>query len=235
MAGDLQDVKEIQSISTPEPPPEQQLSNGRANTPSTPGVFTSFDWEDFEARYHKALTDADGKEQELMNEFNELVKHELVAFHEAHFSHSAIGGFTSDFLNPQREASQIHNLDDAEPELQDDDDGLGYYDDGVKRTLTDEQIAMFRHSELEALRRKGEKLPVIVDQASGNEAEDGEVEDGGNATSNAKPTPTASSGAGKKKKKGKKSARSKPYEPKPDLRKRTWDIVETGLDTLEYD
>ncbi|RXG50219.1 hypothetical protein VDGE_20535 [Verticillium dahliae] len=74
MAGDLQDVKEIQSISTPEPPPEQQLSNGRANTPSTPGVFTSFDWEDFEARYHKALTDADGKEQELMNEFNELVK-----------------------------------------------------------------------------------------------------------------------------------------------------------------
>ncbi|CRK46506.1 hypothetical protein BN1723_016677 [Verticillium longisporum] len=165
----------------------------------------------------------------------QISHHELVAFHEAHFSHSAIGGFTSDFLNPQREASQIHNLDDAEPELQDDDDGLGYYDDGVKRTLTDEQIAMFRHSELEALRRKGEKLPVIVDQASGNEAEDGEVEDGGNATSNAKPTPTASSGAGKKKKKGKKSARSKPYEPKPDLRKRTWDIVETGLDTLEYD
>ncbi|RBQ89936.1 hypothetical protein VDGD_01030 [Verticillium dahliae] len=165
----------------------------------------------------------------------QISHHELVAFHEAHFSHSAIGGFTSDFLNPQREASQIHNLDDAEPELQDDDDGLGYYDDGVKRTLTDEQIAIFRHSELEALRRKGEKLPVIVDQASGNEAEDGEVEDGGNATSNAKPTPTASSGAGKKKKKGKNSARSKPYEPKPDLRKRTWDIVETGLDTLEYD
>ncbi|KAG7132384.1 hypothetical protein HYQ45_009255 [Verticillium longisporum] len=125
----------------------------------------------------------------------QISHHELVAFHEAHFSHSAIGGFTSDFLNPQREASQIHNLDDAEPELQDDDDGLGYYDDGVKRTLTDEQIAIFRHSELEALRRKGEKLPVIVDQASGNEAEDGEVEDGGNATSNAKPTPTASSGA----------------------------------------
>ncbi|EEY17694.1 conserved hypothetical protein [Verticillium alfalfae VaMs.102] len=74
MAGDPQDVKEIQSISTPEPRPEQQLSNGRANTPSTPGVFTSFDWEDFEARYHKALTDADGQEQELMNEFNELVK-----------------------------------------------------------------------------------------------------------------------------------------------------------------
>lgn len=35
-----------------------------------------------------------------------------------------------------------------------DDDGLGYYPDGVKRTLTDEQIAMFRHSEIYALFRK---------------------------------------------------------------------------------
>ena len=36
------------------------------------------------------------------------------------------------------------------------DDGLGYYDDGVKRTLTDQQIEMFRHSEIEQLRREGE-------------------------------------------------------------------------------
>ncbi|KZZ91915.1 hypothetical protein AAP_03134 [Ascosphaera apis ARSEF 7405] len=35
------------------------------------------------------------------------------------------------------------------------DDGLGYYADGVKRTLTDEQIHMFRHSEIQrALRKK---------------------------------------------------------------------------------
>ena len=32
-----------------------------------------------------------------------------------------------------------------------DDDSLGFYSDGVKRTLTDDQIAMFRHSELHAL------------------------------------------------------------------------------------
>jgi Protein of unknown function (DUF3807) len=31
------------------------------------------------------------------------------------------------------------------------DDGLGYYDDGVKRTLTDAQIQMFRHSEVQRL------------------------------------------------------------------------------------
>lgn len=34
------------------------------------------------------------------------------------------------------------------------DDGLGWYSDGVKRTLTDEQIAMFRHTEFEQLIRK---------------------------------------------------------------------------------
>ncbi|KAF2636595.1 hypothetical protein P280DRAFT_533159 [Massarina eburnea CBS 473.64] len=33
------------------------------------------------------------------------------------------------------------------------DDGLGYYDDGVKRTLTDEQIAMFRHTEIHTILR----------------------------------------------------------------------------------
>ena len=34
------------------------------------------------------------------------------------------------------------------------DDGLGYYPDGVKRTLTDEQVAMFRHSEIYNLLRE---------------------------------------------------------------------------------
>lgn len=50
--------------------------------------------------------------------------------------------------------------DDGELEYEEDetyledDDGLGYYPDGVKRTLTDEQIAMFRHSEIYSLFRK---------------------------------------------------------------------------------
>jgi hypothetical protein len=34
---------------------------------------------------------------------------------------------------------------------EDDDDKLGWYHDGVKRTLTDEQVAMFRHSEIRRL------------------------------------------------------------------------------------
>ncbi|EPS31552.1 hypothetical protein PDE_06507 [Penicillium oxalicum 114-2] len=46
----------------------------------------------------------------------------------------------------------------AEPAAADppsiDEDDLGYYPDGVKRTLTDEQIRIFRHSEIHALLRK---------------------------------------------------------------------------------
>ncbi|KAL1967199.1 hypothetical protein VTN77DRAFT_3490 [Rasamsonia byssochlamydoides] len=44
--------------------------------------------------------------------------------------------------------------DDGLAEEEDFDDGLGYYPDGVKRTLTDEQIKIFRHSEIHALLRE---------------------------------------------------------------------------------
>ena len=37
--------------------------------------------------------------------------------------------------------------------VQNDEEGQQYYEDGVKRTLTDEQIAMFRHSEIQKLKR----------------------------------------------------------------------------------
>ena len=36
---------------------------------------------------------------------------------------------------------------------EEEDDALGYYEDGVKRTLTDEQIEMLRHSEMEQIAR----------------------------------------------------------------------------------
>ncbi|KAI4200052.1 MAG: hypothetical protein LQ350_004190 [Teloschistes chrysophthalmus] len=43
---------------------------------------------------------------------------------------------------------------------------LGYYPDGVKRTLTDEQIAMFRHSEISRLlrQRQLQKENAMVDE-----------------------------------------------------------------------
>ena len=65
----------------------------------------------------------------------------LKAFHEAHFPTQCV----PDLLR-QAEASG-DNRASAETE----DDGLGFYHDGVKRTLTDEQIKMFRHSEIQRL------------------------------------------------------------------------------------
>lgn len=41
-----------------------------------------------------------------------------------------------------------------EEDFLEDGDGLGHYPDGMKRTLTDEQIAIFRHSEIYAIIRQ---------------------------------------------------------------------------------
>lgn len=132
------------------------------------------------------------------------------------------------------------------------DDGLGYYPDGVKRTLTDEQIEIFRHSELHTLRRQKEKeeerkavrehtLPSegdpdsrqdsAADAACVDEGEEGEVQ------GDEQGQVLASVGSKKKRKrKGKNgNGNGRHKEPKPDLRKRTWDVVETGLDSLDYD
>jgi uncharacterized protein YeaO (DUF488 family) len=43
-------------------------------SPSTPGHLAPFDWDEFEARYEEALADADREEQELLKEFEDLVK-----------------------------------------------------------------------------------------------------------------------------------------------------------------
>ncbi|GKT41757.1 uncharacterized protein ColSpa_01938 [Colletotrichum spaethianum] len=69
--------KSLQTTKTPEPRLDQQVTNGQndSNTPSTPGAFPSFDWEEFEARYEKALVEADEKERELLLEFDSLVKY----------------------------------------------------------------------------------------------------------------------------------------------------------------
>ena len=60
------------------------------------------------------------------------------------------------------------------------DDGLGYYPDGVKRTLTDEQVAMFRHSEIYAVHRQRqvEKENLEADQREEREERDVEFNEG---------------------------------------------------------
>ena len=65
-------------LRTPEPNQFKELTNGQKEaaerSPSTPGHLAPFDWDEFEARYEVALADADRNEQELLKEFEELVK-----------------------------------------------------------------------------------------------------------------------------------------------------------------
>ncbi len=68
----------------------------------------------------------------------------------------------------------------------DEDDGLGYYEDGGKRTLTDEQVEMFRHSEVEQLIREG---LLARDEEEG--VQDGEIA-AGNESSGVAPSEASS-------------------------------------------
>lgn len=78
-----------------------------------------------------------------------------------------------------------------EPEFAEDYDDLGYYPDGVKRTLTDEQIRMFRHSEVHSLLRERE-LQEENEAADGSNDErlneDHKKRDGTKADNNTKTT-----------------------------------------------
>ncbi|KAF1912420.1 hypothetical protein BDU57DRAFT_559656 [Ampelomyces quisqualis] len=64
---------------------------------------------------------------------------DLRAFHATHFPHASA---------PEH---MLHGVDQDTAE--EEDDGLGYYPDGTKRTLTDEQIAIFRNSEVQRILR----------------------------------------------------------------------------------
>lgn len=62
--------------------PEPQLSHDRAGghreiaetSPSTPGHLPPFDWDEFESRYEQALAEANLEEQQLLEEFDQLVR-----------------------------------------------------------------------------------------------------------------------------------------------------------------
>ncbi|RYP49158.1 hypothetical protein DL769_011119 [Monosporascus sp. CRB-8-3] len=294
---------------TPEPQKRQSQNLEVRRSPNSEGHLAPFDWDEFEARYEKALNEADEQEKELLDEFDRLVKYfnawasassahdneravkrfiftffrrragttdkstdcklelfkflkslrqaEIDSFHESHFSNAAVELFKAEFLIPGNAPDNERSYDEhyydgyEEEEEEEEDDGLGYYPDGVKRTLTDEQIAIFRHSEIESLRRAQSKVDkakagsaamlqlarvddhTAVAEGDGGElraaSEDGELES---------EKPTAAELRRMKRKRAKQSKKVKRKfqpEPKEDLRKRTWDKVEAGMDSLDYD
>lgn len=177
------------------------------------------------------------------------------SFHDAHFSNAAVAVFEAQFLtatNPldvsqYDEGYELESYEGEEQEYEN-DDGLGYYPDGVKRTLTDDQIAIFRHSEIEALRRardkagksKAEEVTSATTPPAAAGAEDDDIagaagsEDGEIETEK----PTAAELRRRKRRRAKQAKRDRKKfipEPKEDLRKRTWDKVEAGMDSLDYD
>ena len=101
----------------------------------------------------------------------------------------------------------------------------------MKRTLTDEQIRIFRHSEIESMRRKQAKKHAKKVSEDPNEVEGQDIPSDHDKMGEVKPLSAVT--PSQKKKKGPTQSRLK--EPKPDLRKRTWDVVDKGLDTLDYD
>ncbi|PBP22425.1 hypothetical protein BUE80_DR006656 [Diplocarpon rosae] len=172
---------------------------------------------------------------------------ELLSFHAAHFSKGPVSHFSEQFLGPLGEYTEGDNFDD---------DGLGYYGDGVKRTLTDEQIAIFRHSEIETLLRQrryaGEendnkmnfeaentdsKANGIRQNLIGNGSEEGELADEGFANTSTTPVSQPKQHMSRKEKKIQKAKQMGYFKQnvKPDLRKRTWDKVDMGLGALDYD
>lgn len=112
----------------------------------------------------------------------------------------------------------------------------------MKRTLTDEQIAIFRHSETQTLQRARERALGRRNSSSPSPThvptetlEDGTSEVGEllGDVSNAGVFATKKKNRKKKKKRGSGSDK-RHYSPDPERRKRTWDVVETGLDGLDY-
>lgn len=147
-----------------------------------------------------------------------------------------------------------------EGEAEDDafgEDDMGYYEDGGKRTLTDEQIAIFRHSEIEAHLRERryaqeakdtQDSPATPSAVSVPDVEEGELEDdtANPETEVQRTSSTRGSNKNLKKKAGKMTTKQRKAQYakekgffkqkiKPDLRKRTWDNVDDGMDSLMYD
>lgn len=97
---------------------------------------------------------------------------DLLRFQAAHFPGASISDTPFDGRH-NAFRSEGTELGETE-EVYNEDDGLGYYGDGVKRNLTDEQVEIFRHSEIHTLLRERERLreEEKEEAAAGEEAVD---------------------------------------------------------------
>jgi hypothetical protein len=102
-----------------------------------------------------------------------ILQDDLRAFHTKHFPHATT---PEHFLHGVEQEPTEEYYDEE-------DDDLGYYPDGTKRTLTDEQIAMFRHSEIQAIIRKRRLRREEGELSEEDEAESDSPRDAASPTS----------------------------------------------------
>jgi len=102
--------------------------------------------------YSKEL-DSFSKVRQSDMELPTITEQDLRTFHLKHFPATSL---------PQSFAP----AEDRGQEEEEDD--LGYYPDGTKRTLTDDQIAMFRHSEIQQLLRKIRSQGIASSREAGS-------------------------------------------------------------------
>ena len=73
-----------------------------------------------------------------------ILQEDLLSFHVRRYGRA---------LHDTHSISKPHRAVNQNDEATIDGDDLGYYPDGVRRTLTDQQVAIFRHSEIQSLLR----------------------------------------------------------------------------------
>ena len=69
---------------------------------------------------------------------------------------------------------QTNEPQSEQPKHVDDDEDLGRYEDGVRRTLADDQIAMFRHSEIQRLLAERRRQKELEEERSKKQQYDNE-------------------------------------------------------------
>ncbi|CCU78165.1 hypothetical protein BGHDH14_bgh03592 [Blumeria hordei DH14] len=146
---------------------------------------------------------------------------QLFEFHTAHFSEINVDHFAENFLGPVA----------LNPE-----DHLGYYEDGSERTLTDAQICIFRHTEIQNLYRERQYMRESNGEMNADNPPEIQITKSSDASCSSSNKTNVKRPSNKERKalKAKQKGYFKPNN-KPDLRKRTWDKVEPGYGSLNYD
>ena len=93
-----------------------------------------------------------------------MIQEDLCNFHSRVFGSPAPKNLIQSVQRPHNEVA-------CEDTSQVEDDDLGYYPDGVKRTLTDDQIAIFRHSEIYSILRERQVRKENLEAEGGEESE----------------------------------------------------------------